>query len=337
MMNDSSENLPDLEERFLPPPNWRWHLFKNPKGRTLRFGAVSPKDRVPDAIVIGLQGLGEFTEKYFEIAHDLLKMNMAFWMIDWQGQGKSERQLKNHHKRHSTGFDEDVIDLHTFILDYVKHAAVHPDVGRIPLVMLGHSMGANVGLRYLYQYPETFVCAAFTSPLFGIRAFRRLPGWLHILLTETLQEIMDHSFVEFGGEEWHESARSSLKHNIYSSDPIRSAVHNTWCLYNPDLQVGNVTYGWLHEANFSCSKLQKKRFIADIKTPCLFALAGREKLVHNAVARKAIRDMPHAELLELPDARHEILMESDESRQVFFDAFSALLKANNVSEQLKPF
>lgn len=86
--------LPDLEDRFLPPAEWRWHIFKNAKGRTLRFGSVFPENKVPEAVVIGLQGLGEFNEKYFELAHDLVKRGIAFWMMDWQGQGKSERHLK---------------------------------------------------------------------------------------------------------------------------------------------------------------------------------------------------------------------------------------------------
>ena len=152
--NVKKSELPDLEDRFLPPPGWRWHQFKNAKGRSLRFGSVFPENRVPEAIVIALEGLSEFSEKYFEVAHDLLKMDCAFWVLDWQGQGKSQRHLKNPHKRHSSSFDEDVADLHFFIQEYVKHSAVHPDVGRIPLVMLGHSMGANIGLHYLHRHPD---------------------------------------------------------------------------------------------------------------------------------------------------------------------------------------
>jgi lysophospholipase len=332
----NKKDSPDVEERFLPPQGWRWHSFKNTKGRRLRFGSVFPEDRVPEAVVIGLQGMSEFTEKYFETARDLQKLGIAFWMLDWQGQGKSERHLKNPHKRHSTTFDEDVSDLHFFIMEYVKHSAVHPDVGRIPLVMLGHSMGANIGLRYLYRHPDTFAAAAFTAPLFGINALKHLPNWMALGVTAAFQEMMDHDYVPSHGN-WTEVNRKKPGKSIFSSDPIRDSIHNTWCLFDPDLQVGGVTYGWLHEANLSCAKLQKQNVLEDIKTPCLFAIPGKEKLVNNKIARKSIKHLPNAKILELPDAAHEILMESDVHRDKFFKSFIDLLKVNNVSEQLKPF
>lgn len=328
---------PSLEKRFLMPEGWRWHVFKNRQGRPIRFGTVAPKSGIPDAVVIGLQGLGEFTEKYFEVAHDLLARNLSFWMIDWQGQGKSHRHLKDRHKRHSGGFHEDVDDLHYFITEYIKHSAVHPDVGRIPLVMLGHSMGANIGLHYLKQHPDMIACAAFTAPLVGINAIRHMPNWLSMTLTGGLREVMDQTYLEFGGKQWSAAMRDSKRGDIHTSDPVRKQVHNTWCLHDPDLQVGNITYVWLHEAHLACVKLQKPGFLKDIQTPCLFALAGKEKLVDNRVARKVIAAMPHATILEMPDAKHEILMERDGIRNEFFKAFEELLRVNDIKQKLKPF
>ncbi len=336
-MNETLNNSPDLEERFLMPEGWRWHSFKNQQGRQIRFGTVAPESHIPDAVVIGLQGLGEYTEKYFEVAHTLLGQNLSFWMIDWQGQGKSHRHLKDPHKRHSGSFEDDIADLHYFIMEYVKHSAVHPDVGRIPLVMLGHSMGSNIGLRYLQQYPDVFACAAFTSPMIGINAVKNVPNWLTLGLSATLREIMDQAYVEFGGKGWHPDMRDHPRKDIHSSDPVRKEVHNAWCLHDEALQVGNITYGWLHEALLSCSKVQKQGFLNDLQTPCLFALAEKEKLIDNNVAKKVIGSMPHAELLELPDSKHEILMERDSIRDEFFKAFDALLQVNNIKEKLKPF
>ncbi len=337
MVNTKTPDPPALEKRFLMPEGWRWHIFKNKQGRLIRFGTVAPKSGIPDAIVVVLQGLGEFTEKYFELANDLLARNLSFWMIDWQGQGKSHRHLKDRQKRHSGGFDEDVEDLHYFIMEYIKHSAVHPDVGRIPMVMLGHSMGANIGLHYLKQNPDIMACAAFTAPLFGINAIRLMPRWLSLALTAGLQEAMDQSFLEFGGTNWHEAMRDNPRNDIHSSDPIRKKIHNAWCLHDPTLQVGNVTYGWVHAAHLSCVKLQKADYLKDIQTPCLFAISGKEKLVDNRAARKAIARMPHASVLELPEAKHEILMERNEIRNRFLAAFDELLKVNNIKDKLKPF
>ncbi len=336
-MSADSESLPDLEPRFLPPKGWRWHTFKNPQGRKLRFGSVYPPGRIATSVVVVLPGLSEYCEKYFELAHNLTAANHAMWIMDWQGQGKSDRHLNNPHKRHSVGFEEDVADLHYFIKEYVKHSAVHPDVGRIPLVMLGHSMGANIGLRFLHEYPDIFECAAFTAPMLGIYALRFFPPPLDHLITGLFSEAVDQAYA-FGGGDWKSELRPTGD-NRFSSDPLRREIHNAWCLHDPELQVGGVTFGWLYRAVESCEVLRIKKTLKEIKTPCLMAVPGHEVFVKNRSVRRAAKIMPNAQLLELPGSAHEILMEADGVRDVFLNAFYELLKTNVVDnpESLKPF
>ena len=50
-----------------------------------------------------------------------------------------------------------------------------------------------------------------------------------------------------------------------------------------------------------------------------------------------IKRMPNATTLELPEAKHEILMETDEIRNAFLNDFMELLATNNIKEKLKPF
>lgn len=331
-----SAALPELEPRFLQPEGWRWHHFTNSKGQKLRFGAVSPKGRIPDAVVVCLPGLSEFAEKYFETARDMLARNLGFWVLDWQGQGRSDRHLRNPHKRHSSSFDNDVDDLHFFLTEYVLPACVHPDVGRIPRVMLAHSMGANIGLHYMTRHPDVFACAAMTAPMIGIGAIKNMSLPTALRLSGLLKEIANLSYV-FGGGNWSPRDREIPALNVFSGDPVRNAVHNRWCKTDPALQVGNVTFGWLHEAIKSCAIIQNDIYVENIMTPCLIAVAGQEKLVDNDAIRKVVKRMPNSRLLELPEAKHEILMESDPIRNIFLSAFDALLKENNIKDKLKPF
>lgn len=322
--------------RFQQPDGWRWHVFTNPAGQKLRFGTVSPKSRIPDAVVVILPGLSEFAEKYFELTHDLLERNLAVWIMDWQGQGLSNRPLSNRQKRHSSGFDNDLSDLHYFLVEYVKHASVHPDVGRIPMVMLGHSMGGNLGMRYLIEHPGMFSCAAFSAPMTNIAAIKPLPLSVAVDVTALLNECFNMSYV-FGGKDWSPTERDTPAKNIFSSDPVRARIHNSWCVKNPDLQVGNVTFGWLHHALRSCAILQHTIKTTPIEIPCLFALAGQDTLVDNAATRRVIQTLPNAKTIELPDSRHEILMERDSIRDVFLNTFATLLSDNKIREKLKPF
>lgn len=318
-----------LDPRFQQPAGWQWHNFTNAQGRQLRFGTATPDGGKPDAIVIVLQGLSEFSEKYFETARDLLGRNISVWIMDWQGQGLSQRQLKNPQKRHSFSFEDDIADLHQFINNHVRPAAAQAGVPDVPLVMLGHSMGSNIGLRYLSRHPGVFSCAALSAPMIGITGLNFAPNWARLPLTALFSAVASDAYV-FGGGEWTAESRANPGQNIFSTDPVRDKVHNAWCLQDPRLQVGNVTFGWLHEANKSCTVLQKPTIMRNIKTPCVIALAGEEKLVNNDIARAALRHMPNAKVLELQQAKHEILMERDSNRDQFLKAFDDLLRANNI-------
>ena len=335
-MMTQAPNIPALPPRFLQPDGWRWHVFTNTKGKKLRFGAVSPKGKIPDAVVVCLPGLSEFSEKYFELAHDMLDRNMAFWVLDWQGQGRSDRPQINPQRRYVASFDDDIDDLQFFLTEYVKHAAVHPDVGRLPMVMIAHSMGANIGLRYLAKYPDMFSCAAFTAPLIAIRATAFLPKQIALGMSEVLQLFLARSYVA-GGKDWSPDVRANPAKNIFSSDPMRCTIHNAWCQADARLQVGDVTYGWVHAALNSCAILQKRGTAEAIQIPCLFGLAEKEMLVDNRAARKFAARIKNAKILELPGAFHEILMEKNDIRNRFLQEFFTLMDENRIKDKLKTF
>jgi len=325
---------PDIEPRFQPPEGWRWHGFERIKGRKIRFGSVFPQDSIPDAVMVCLQGVREFSEKYYEMAHWCLDNNMAFWICDWAGQGKSTRFLPNRQKRHSQGFDADIDDLHYFIMEYIKHSSVHPDKGRIPMAMLAHSMGANIGLRYIAKHPDIFECAGLTSPMIGIKAFSKIPQSLALMATKTCSTIMGSSYIPAGGDWKKGSGYARL-----TSDTIRAEIYDRWYEFDSELQCGDVTYGWVHEAQLSCLNLKKEILDNDIQTHCLFALAGKEDLVDNKIANKVIGHLPNAKVIEYPNSFHEILMEKDEIRDNFLKHFYDLVKERIIDrpETLKPF
>lgn len=336
-MGNTQNNLPDLEERFLEPEGWRWHHFTR-EGRKIRFGSVFPKDSVPDAVVVCLPGLSEFAEKYYETAGTLLDKNIAFWTLDWYGQGASERYLPNRQKRHAASFDEDVEDFRYFITEYVKHACVHPDVGRIPMAMLGHSMGATIGLKYLHKYPDMFECVGLIAPLMGLQAVKSIPGCALLPISGMLRTIMGKSYV-MGGSDWKPEMRPFEGPEALCSDPERVKIHTAWFEHNPDLQVGSPTYGWLHSALKACSDVTKEDFLAEIDKTFLIYAAGKEHLVDNARIEQACTHLKHCTFKTVDGAHHEIIMEKDEIRDEFFNAFYEMIKETIIDrpETLKPF
>lgn len=306
-----------LSARFLAPAGWRTDTFTNPgTGHKIHYGFVSPE--TPKAIVVCLGGLSEFSEKYFEVAHDMLDRGYAFWFLDWHYQGRSGRLPDYPMRRHSDGFATDISDLHKLISDYIKPS------GSTPLVMLGHSMGGNIGLRYLAQYPDTFKAAAFTAPLLGIYNFKA-PLKLLAIGIRFMLPLVGKNYV-FKGRDWHEAMRAGDGKGIFSSDAQRDALHKYWSEEEKDLQVGSVTFKWVIEALKSCAVLLNPKTAATIKTPVLIATAGEDKIVNNALTYLFAHRLPQGRYMTIDGAEHEILMEDDIYRNAFFEAFDKLME-----------
>ena len=327
------------EPRFAQPRDWRWHSFKSSSGHKIRFGSVFPKDKIPDAVIVCLPGFREFSEKYFELAHDMLSRNFGFWIMDWAGQGLSDRYLDDPNKVHSLGVPQHVKDLKQFLFDYVKPAAVHPDVGRLPVIFIGHSMGGHIGLRYLHDNQENFVrAAAFTAPLIRIQQFESYPSFISGIFATCIR-LLSKSYIP-GGEKMSELLRDVPPGTgLYSSDPVRDQLQKAWMNEVPGLKVKGPTYRWLAEILRSCNVLDKKSYLQKIKTPVLITTAGKDVIVSSQAIVELAKKLPECEIIDLPDARHEILMEQDDIRSLFLSNFDDFMQRHILTKQdrLKKF
>ncbi|MEM6780710.1 MAG: alpha/beta hydrolase [Pseudomonadota bacterium] len=314
-------SYPDnLEDRFKAPEGWETGDFKNDQtSHKLHYGYVLSKNAKGTVVV--LSGLSEFSEKYYETTNDLLKRNLNVFTMDWHGQGRSDRAIPNTQKRHSEGFEKDIENLDGFIKNIVLQNS------EAPLILIAHSMGANIGMRYAIQNPDTFQAIAFSAPMFGIKALKHIPDWLASLKLWLLAPY--HKSYVFGGHDWDERKQSSAQNDIFSSDTVRKKIHNQWSLHDTELQIGSPTFGWIKAALRSC-KILKDYDFTSFKTPLLIALARQERLVDNDKTSAIFSRMPNASVIKLDNSKHEILMETDEIRNQFWDAFDKMLAENKI-------
>ncbi len=332
---DTTEPTPNLEPRFCQPANWRWHGFERVKGRYVRFGSAFPKGNIPDVVVVCLPGVREFSEKYFELANWCLDKNFAFWVLDWAGQGKSTRLLaSNPQKRHSHGFNEDVEDLRYFIKEYIKHSSVHPDKGRIPIALIGHSTGAHIGLHYLAGGSEGVECACFNAPLFGLKVFEKIPQTMGLAVAGLYNLFAGTRYVPKGND-W----ETRTEYANLTSDKERAKVEHLWAEHIPELRCGDVSFRWIYEAQRSCRRLAKLIKKTPPTVPCLFSIPHKADLVDNKLSHKITGYIPGAKIIDYPNGGHEIFMERDEIRDNFLNHFYALVKETIIDrpETLKPF
>ncbi len=309
--------LPDLEKRFLPPKNWKIKSFTNPEtGHNIAYRTAFIDNA--KAIVFCLPGLSEYSEKYIETTRFLNDHGYNIVVIDWAYQGLSTRFKENNHKRHSDGYEADLSDLHYLIKQEINST--------LPHYMLVHSMGGHIGLRYMSEHPNIIQAASITAPMININALKYLCG-----TTKNIFSILTpiHTKYIVGGHDWSAKNRTNDGKDIFSSDLNRDQVHNAWCIKNPDLQVGSPTYKWLAETLKSICTLKAKETLQRIKVPLLVAYAGQEALIDNKAIKNTVNIMHNAELLNFENAKHEILMETDDVRDVFLKKTLELFKQSS--------
>jgi lysophospholipase len=90
---------------------------------------------------------------------------------------------------------------------------------------------------------------------------------------------------------------------------------------HPDLGLGGVTWGWLDFAFRASARLLFRPGLEAVKTPVTIVAASEDQVVDNAALRTTVERLPHARLVEVSGSLHEILMETDDKRAQFFDAF----------------
>ncbi len=270
--------------------------------------------------VILLPGRSEFIEKYSETVQDLLARGFWIAAMDWPGHGLSGRPLSNRHKHHLTSFAPMVEDLKRFIEELEARR-----LGR-PRIILAHSMGAHVALRYLHDYPYRVDGAVLSAPMVAL-TFAPLGRRLTRSLTRLAMTFGFGKRYAPGQTNYGALQRSDANMRLLTSDPERFQIEHRWIGQNPDLALGGVTYGWLDAAMASIAEINAPGYAEAIETPILIVQAGADRLVDNPRQEAFGRRLPNATFLRIEGARHEILNEREEYRDQFLAAFDRQAKA----------
>ena len=92
----------------------------------------------------------------------------------------------------------------------------------------------------------------------------------------------------------------------------------------PELRLGETTWGWVQFALTLTLRIQAMRRLETLDVPVVIVSAGRDRVVNSSAQRAAAGRLPRGRFVETPDAFHELLLESDERRAVFWRAFDDL-------------
>lgn len=237
---------------------------------------------------------------------ELHALGLAILAFDWRGQGESTRLVP--------GDLGHVDDVGQYCADLRAVASAAPALlpGNRPWFALGHSMGRLVLMLALARraLPLPLAGAILTAPFVGFALALRRPilalAHLHVAQGRRYRPAL-------GQRSWgpHRLAPSRMRRLTFDPDLFHD--DGRWIARCPELAVGGVSWGWLAALDRAHRELPTARLDA-LSVPVLALLAGRERLVANAAARRVLARIPGAEVALLAEARHEILRERPEVR-----------------------
>ena len=285
-------------------------------GNTLLRYALWSASGAARGTVVLLTGRGEFVEKYAtEVVGELLQRGFAVAALDWRGQGLSGRALAEHDAGHVDSFDTYIADLKLF-LDTI----VAPEAAR-PVVALCHSMGSHILLRYLAEHGPGFLTAAtVVSPMMGLHRELFLRSVLRLIPESAA---MEHRYL-FGSGPF-QFRRRDFTANFVTHDQRRYRLTEAWFAADRRLALGGPTIGWARQAARSMTAALAPGYLERIDVPVLLLSAGQDQIVAAASHRPVAARMRNAKYVTFAEAKHEIMMETDDIRARFWEAFDGFM------------
>ena len=268
--------------------------------------------------VLILPGRTEWIEKYGQVVAALARAGWGALVLDWRGQGLSDRLAPDARLGHVGRFTDYQIDLHAALA-----AAAELAPGPGPLPILAHSMGGCILLRALTEGLQT-PAVAFSAPMWGLDQPFGLRLGLRAGAALTGPFGRDAAYTPTTGPEY------GLLSMVFADNPLtRDRAQfdrmKAQLAAHPELTVGGPSLRWIAAA------LAEMRALARAPSPGLPALIGlgdNERIVSPAAIHRRAAAWTSADLVTYAEAEHELLMESPKVRDDFLARALALFSAH---------
>jgi lysophospholipase len=289
--------------------------FTGADGARLRAALFRPQGEVRGSVVLS-GGRTEPIEKYFEVVEELMDRGFVVLVHDWRGQGLSHRALPDRLKGHAAGHLD-------FLGDYGALLDAFEDRLPRPWVALSHSMGGCLTLLALGHGERRFAAAALSAPMLGLQ-LGPLTGWPALAITGVMNRCgLSSAFIPGRPDPFDDS----FEGNTLTHDQARFERHRAQLRACRDLYLGAPTWGWLDFAFTAFAWLSRPGALKTVEIPVLMAIALDDKIIDIRDQRRVATALPNCRLIEVDGAGHEILMETDDRRGQFWQAFDELTAA----------
>lgn len=313
-MQDAPQNAPLYNDIAQGPEGGRAFWLSASDGVNLRAAHwPAAQDSTGRGSIFLFPGRTEYVEKYGLISADLAQRGYDTLVIDWRGQGLSDRPDKERALGHVGHFSEYQLDVQAF-LQFAKELALPK-----PWYLLGHSMGGCIGLRALHEGLPVDG-AVFTAPMWGIAMapVLRPVAWG---LSWALHMSPFSQMLTPGTARETYLALAPFEDNLLTTDPAMYEYMRMQAEAHPELTLGGPTAGWLYAALSETRALMSMR---PPSVPTISFLGTCERIVMSEPIISYMKAWDNGVLIPVEGAEHEVLMEAATTRQQVYDALERL-------------
>lgn len=263
----------------------------------------------PKASVILLHGFTEFYKKLYEMTWYFLNMGYNVFLYDQRDHGLSERSCADTSITHIDDFNNYVLDLECFV-----NQIVSPNSKKLPIHIMGHSMGGAVTALYLMRNNNPIEKAILSSPMISPKT-HGFPSFLVNFVAkkygkrEGFNAIFPHSKPFNPNPDFVQSSDASAARFFHNLD---------YRLKNPCYQNSAFSNGWIREALKVKGYILKKKNLAKIKTRTLIISAENDKVVHQELHYKLAKKLKTSTIVTMPGAKHTVYTASGPELENFY-------------------
>ncbi len=299
------EPAPLLDDIMRPAPAGSAFWTRTGDGIRIRMAAWRQGEH---GTVLLFNGRTEYIEKFGLAAAEFVSRGFAFVTFDWRGQGLSDGNRLHQNQCHITDFRVFQPDCRA-----VMASLADLDLPQ-PLYLLAHSMGGCIALRSLHDGLAARA-AAFLAPMWGIRLKPMSPRLGRLVTGLAVRAGFGDRYIPGGSSKSYIDI-ANRDHNALTSDRGMFDFLQSQLRRRPELSRGAPSFAWINASLAECAWLQG---ITPPALPALVLLGTAERVVDPVPIRRICQGWPGARLEIVPDARHELMMETDVIRQQVFD------------------
>jgi len=321
MIHDNSQSRPKAPlidiDGFNCPSGGDSFFYKTLDGVNLRIAIWN--ETSSKGTILLQSGRTEFIEKYYEVIQEFINRGFCVALMDWRGQGLSDRVAKNIRIGHVDNFSDYDSDFEEVI------RKVYQDSCPKPWIAVGHSMGGCLVASNAAKNTDLFDAIILCAPMLSLQMPNLIKKLTYILGFMTKIGLKEKAVAR---PEWHEDKgwhENPFIENQVTSDPRRYERTIMLIREHQELAIGGLTIGWVYGALKRTKKMISPGWIKKIEQPLLLLNATKDKLV-NPKENKKICGQSNIVIVKDIESEHEILMETDLIREQAWNAIDEFLK-----------